>query len=86
MSINIKNKEAERLLADLKTRTGRGTTDLLLDLLRKEQARLDEEREREIAKGLESARILRESWNARPWADPRPIEEVLDYDENGLPR
>ena len=30
MSINIKNKEAERLLADLKARTGRGTTDLLL--------------------------------------------------------
>ncbi len=39
MSINIKNKEAERLLAELKARTGRGTTDLLLDLLRQEHER-----------------------------------------------
>jgi hypothetical protein len=86
MSINIKNKEAERLIADLKARTGRGTTDLLLDLLRKEQARLDEERERRVQEGLQADRLLRESWNARPWADPRPIDEVIAYDEDGLPK
>jgi hypothetical protein len=86
MSINIKNKEFERLLSDLKKRTGKGTTDLLLELVRKEQARLDEEREREGAAALESARMLRESWNKRPLVDPRSADEILDYDENGLPR
>lgn len=86
MSINIKNKEAERLLSEIKARTGKGTTDLLLDLLRREKARLDEGFEREIADALESARILRENWNKRPLVDPRPIDEILDYDENGLPR
>jgi hypothetical protein len=86
MSINVKNKEVERLIADLKRRTGRGTTDLLLDLLRKEQARLDEERERRIEEGFEADRRLRESWYARPLVDPRPLNEILDYDEDGLPK
>ncbi|HEX8664119.1 MAG TPA: type II toxin-antitoxin system VapB family antitoxin [Beijerinckiaceae bacterium] len=86
MSINIKNKEAEQLLAELKARTGRGTTDLLLDLLRKEQARLDAERQREIAEGLESLRLLQEGWEKLPVIDPRSPEEIWDYDENGLPR
>jgi hypothetical protein len=86
MSINIKNKEAERLLADLKARTGRGTTDLLLDLLRKEQARLDEERERRIEEGFAADQRLRESWYARPLVDPRPFDEILAYDEDGLPK
>jgi hypothetical protein len=85
MSINIKNKEAERLLSELKARTGRGATDLLLDLLRKEQARLDEERERRIQEGFEADRRLRESWYARPLVDPRPVDEILSYDEDGLP-
>jgi hypothetical protein len=85
VSINIKNKEAERLLAELKARTGRGTTDLLLDLLRQEQARLDEERERRVQDGLDADQSFRESWNARPLVDPRPIEEILAYDEDGLP-
>lgn len=86
MSINIKNKEAERLLGEIKKMTGKGATDLVLELLRQEKARLDGALEREIADGLESARILREEWNKRPLVDPRPIDEILDYDENGLPR
>jgi hypothetical protein len=86
MSINIKNKEAESLLSELKARTGRGTTDLLLELLRQEKARLDQGFDREVADALESARILRENWHKRPLVDPRPVDEILDYDENGLPR
>jgi hypothetical protein len=86
MSINIKNKEAERLLDELKARTGRGTTDLLLELLRKEQARLDDEVERRIQEGLAADQRLRESWHARPLVDPRPIDEILAYDEDGLPK
>jgi antitoxin VapB len=85
VSINIKNKEAERLLSDLKARTGRGTTDLLLDLLRKEQARLDAERTREMERALEDMRWLQETWEALPVADPRTPGEILQYDENGLP-
>jgi hypothetical protein len=86
MSINIKNREAEELLAELKRRTGRGTTDLLLDLLRKEKARVDERQRAEMAAGLESAKTLQDAWRSLPALDPRPLDEVIDYDENGLPR
>ena len=86
MSINIKNKEAERLLGELKARTGRGTTDLLLELLRKEQARLDHELERRIQEGLEADERLRKAWVALPVIDPRPLSEGVEYDEDGLPK
>lgn len=85
MSISIRNEEIERLLAEIKAKTGRGTADLLLDLLRRERERLNVERERQIAEGLESAQRLRDGLSARPLVDPRPVEEVVTYDENGLP-
>ena len=85
MSINIKNREAEALLAELKRRTGRGATDLLLELLRREKQRLEEDVDRKVALAMEDNRRIRERWNARPLVDPRPIEEILAYDENGLP-
>lgn len=86
MSINIKNREAEELVRELKRRTGKGTTDLLLDLLRREKARVDQVRSQEIAAGMESARRLQDAWERLPVVDPRSIDEILDYDENGLPR
>lgn len=86
MSINIKNKEAEQLLAELKTHTGKGTTDLLLGLLRQEKARIQEDTERRVREGLEIDRRFRERWLALPILDPRPLDEILEWDENGLPR
>ena len=85
MSINIKNKEAERLLSEIKARTGRGTTDILLDLLRKEQARLSRDQEREIAQALEDMKWLQETWASLPVLDPRPLDQIIEYDKNGLP-
>jgi hypothetical protein len=85
MSINVKNAEAERLLAELKERTGRGTTDLLLDLLRREKARLERDVEAEVARAVEDTLWLQETWSALPVIDPRPLGELIQYDENGLP-
>ncbi|WP_375459134.1 type II toxin-antitoxin system VapB family antitoxin [uncultured Enterovirga sp.] len=85
MSINIKNREAEALVTELKRRTGKGTTDLLLDLLRREKDRLERDIEAEVESALAFNRAFRERWNALPIVDPRPIEEILAYDENGLP-
>jgi hypothetical protein len=86
MSINIKNKEAERLLEEIKARTGKGASAVVLDLLRREHERLLTDEERKFAKALADDRELRERWNARPLVDPRPIEEMLAYDEDGLPK
>lgn len=85
MSINIKNKEAERLVAELKARTGKGTTDLLLDLLRRERERLDVDVEHSVQQGMDNARRLQEAWRSLPVVDHRPLDEIIAYDENGLP-
>lgn len=85
MSINVTNPEAEYLVDELKRRTGKDTTDLLLDLLRREQARLDEGIGQRIAIGLDADRRLRETWDSLLIVDPRPIDEIVAYDENGLP-
>ncbi|MEL6062731.1 MULTISPECIES: type II toxin-antitoxin system VapB family antitoxin [unclassified Methylobacterium] len=85
MSITIENAEVEALLADLTETTRRTAPDLLLDLLRREQARMSGEAERRIAEGLAADEAMRRRWHASPVVDPRPIEQILAYDENGLP-
>ena len=81
MSITIESAEVEALLADLTVATRRSAPDLLLDLLRQEQERL----ECEIAAGIASGRLLQERWKAAADVDPRPIDEILAYDGDGLP-
>lgn len=81
MSITIENAEAEALLNEVSAMRRSSQPDLLLDLLRKERERL----EREIAEGLAADQRLRDGLNRRPLIDPRPIDEILAYDENGLP-
>jgi hypothetical protein len=82
MSINIKNREAETLLAELKAATGKGASQIVLELLRKEAARRRkaaeiEERRKKIDE------ITRRS--AAKMMDPRPHDEIIGYDEDGLP-
>ena len=83
MSINIKNREAEALLVELKAATGKGTTALLLDLLRAEAERsrrlrnLDARRER-------IREICREAAAKLPKDPPSP-DEIIGYDEGGMP-
>ena len=86
VSINIKNKEAERLLAGIKARTGKGTSAIMLELLQREHERLEQANEREGADALESMRALQEAWRKLPLVDRRSPDEILDYDEHGLPR
>jgi len=85
MSITIDNAEVEALLADLTATTHRAAPDLLLELLRRERARVEDEAERRIAEGLAADETMRRRFKASPIVDPRPIEEILAYDEHGLP-
>jgi len=84
MAINIKNREAERLLGDLARTTGRGKSQLVLELLRKEtrrQARLaglTQRKKRLLALSRRTARRIGEG-------APSP-EQVLGYGADGLPR
>ncbi|MCJ2068064.1 type II toxin-antitoxin system VapB family antitoxin [Methylobacterium sp. J-030] len=85
MSITIENAEVEALLADLTRTTRRAVPDLLLDLLRQEQARMSGEAERRIAEGLAADAAMRRRLAASEIDDPRPIDEILAWDEHGLP-
>ena len=90
MSINIKNKEADRLLAELKSATGKGASELVLELLRKEHERIAREQKRrpdeaEVERILAATREMQRLWRESPVIDPRSPDEILGYDENGLP-
>ncbi len=85
MSITIETAEIEALLADLADTTRKAAPDLLLDLLRRERQRLAEDRQRDRAAAIASGRLLHERTHAGDLVDPRPIDELLAYDENGLP-
>ena len=83
MSINIKNREAARLLDELKAATGKGTSQLVLDLLRQEAQRTRNLGDRE--KRRHAVLAIAARYRRRMKGQPRPHEEIIGYDENGLP-
>ena len=83
MPINIKNREAERLLNTLSRKLRVGKTSIVLELLRRESARQSriadvESRRRQIAA------ISRRAAKKIRHGDETP-EEIIGYDERGLP-
>ncbi|HKW64903.1 MAG TPA: type II toxin-antitoxin system VapB family antitoxin [Candidatus Acidoferrum sp.] len=83
MPISIKNEETEQLARELAKETGETITEVIKKSL---QDRLQRVRGRRRAKRLpeEVADIL-ERMDALPTLDDRPEDEILGYDENGLP-
>lgn len=83
MALNIRNPEAERLAAELARITGETKTEAVAAALRDRLARVRRDRsgvglaDRLVAIGKECA--------ALPVLDDRTPEEVLGYDEHGLP-
>jgi antitoxin VapB len=84
MAINIKNREVEELLGELRQETGQGTTEIVLQLVRQEVAR--RHRLREIADRRRKAEALVARYRARLPKSPLAAEEIVGYDEHGLPR
>lgn len=84
MALSIKDVETERLARDLARRTGETITDATKKAL--------EERLQRVAIGPRKQRLLledlvaiRERCARLPLLDDRSPEDVLGYDENGLP-
>ena len=85
MALNIKHPEADQLARELAARTGESLTDAVLISLRE---RLEREKRKE-ATGLRAAAILRETrlrLAGFSVLDSRTPNEILGYDERGLPR
>ena len=84
MALNIRNPEAETLAADLARLTGETKTEAVTKALRDRLLRLRRERsKRRLADELDE---IGNHCASLPVLDSRSAEEILAYDENGIPR
>ncbi len=85
MAFHIRNDEAEQMLRELQSLTGESLTDVvktsLAERLERERARVSHEKEdiMELMEGV-WARL-----RSVPRLDYRSADEIIGYDENGLP-
>ena len=84
MALNIRNSEAERLAAELAKLTGESKTEAVTRALRDRLARVRRERtRRSLADELDE---IARHCASLPVRDPRTPDQIIGYDEHGLPR
>jgi antitoxin VapB len=83
MALNIKNPETERLARELARRRGESITEAITAALR-EQLRREQAKKRRPGMAHELLEIGRRL-AALPVLDSRSPDEILGYDEHGVP-
>ena len=84
MPLSIKSPEADRLARKLAATTGESITVAVTVAMRERLAR--EERKRENKEALlADVRAIVDHFASLPVLDARSADEILGYDENGLP-
>jgi len=84
MALNVKNPEADQLARQLADKTGRSITEVVIRALRESLAR---ETARVRSRPLsEELREIGRRCAALPDHDKRSAEEILGFDEIGVPR
>ena len=84
MPLSIKSPEADRLARQLAKTTGESITVAVTVAMRERLAR--EERKRENTEALlADIRAIVDHFASLPVLDTRSADEILGYDENGLP-
>lgn len=81
MALSIKDPKATELAKQLALETGESITGAVTQALRERLERIRAHRGRAAA----AERVLRAAW-ALPRIDPRTADDVIGYDEHGLPR
>lgn len=84
MPISIKSMETERLAREVAARTGESLTGAIQKALEERLERLKQQRKSQILKS-QLDDILRRV-DQLPVLDSRTPDEILGYDEHGLPR
>jgi len=79
MALSIKSERADQLARDLAALTGESITDAVVAAL---QARLDVEHRRRRTLGLGD---IVDRFGQLPVIDQRSPDDIVGYDENGLP-
>ncbi|MBZ7927064.1 type II toxin-antitoxin system VapB family antitoxin (plasmid) [Ensifer adhaerens] len=83
MALSIKDHDTEQLARTLAERTGESITLATKRALEERLRRLGCDMRK--AAFLEDLEAIQRRWNARPVLDSRTADEILGYDENGLP-
>jgi antitoxin VapB len=84
MALSIKSEEADRLARELAKATGETLTQAVVNALRE---RLQRQRGRNRASRLrDELKRIRKRCAALPVLDHRAPEDIVGYDETGLPR
>ncbi|HSI03375.1 MAG: type II toxin-antitoxin system VapB family antitoxin [Myxococcota bacterium] len=84
MPLSIKDPTTEELARELARETGESITGSIATALRERLARVRQaKRKRSLA---DEVHDLSARYRAYPVADPRTPDELLGYDEHGLPR
>jgi antitoxin VapB len=83
MAIIINYAEAEDLLAQLNAMTGKSATELVVELLRREAHRL--RRARDFDARRREIEGISKAYAAKLRPNPQSPDEIIGYDENGLP-
>jgi hypothetical protein len=83
MAINIKNREVEALLAEIKAVTGKGPSRVVLELLRREVEQI--RRQRQVARRRRRIAAISQRYRARLKGRRMSPDEIIGYDADGLP-
>jgi antitoxin VapB len=84
MALSIKDPETERLARNLAEITGENITTATKRALEERLHRVGGQSRK--AALLEDMAEIRRRWSEMPTVDDRTPEEILGYDEHGLPR
>jgi antitoxin VapB len=84
MALSIKDPETERLARSLAQLTGENITTATKRAIEERLRRLGGHSRK--AALLEDLADIRRRWSALPVMDERTSEDILGYDEHGLPR
>jgi antitoxin VapB len=84
VALSIKDPEADQLARELAARTGETVAEAVVKALRERLLREQEQSGRPRLR--EELAAIRKRCAALPVLDARTADEILDYDERGLPR
>lgn len=85
MPLSIKDPDADRLARVLAKRTGETLTEAVINALR-ERLEREERKEQMVENLVEDLMDIGRHCASLPLLDGRRPDEILGYDENGLPR
>jgi len=84
MAMSIKNDATERLARQVASETGESLTEAIQTALEERWQRLKAKRRRRIMSSQVEDLLRRV--DSLPTQDSRPEDEILGYDEHGMPR